>query len=54
MPIALPVGEMLPMGELVPRLLLRLPERSWSENDDVRVDEWPRELDALRESVECE
>ena len=54
MPIALPVGEMLPIGELVPRLqlLLLLPDRSRSENDDVRVEERPRELDAERESLE--
>ena len=52
MPIALPVGEMLPIGELVPLLRLRLPERSRSENEDVRVDERPRELDPERESLE--
>lgn len=54
MPIALPVGEMLPIGELVPRLqlLLLLPDRSRSENDEVRVEERPRELEAERESLE--
>ena len=52
--MALPVGEMLPMGELVPRLLLllRLPERSRSENDELRVEERPRELEPERESLE--
>ena len=46
-----PVGEMLPIGELVPRLPLD-PDRSWSENDDVRVDDRPLLSD--RESLECE
>lgn len=46
-----PVGDMLPMGEFVPRLP-RDPERSWSENDDVRVDDRPLLSDL--ESLECE
>ena len=47
MPIALPVGDMLPMGELVPLLLLRLrlPEHSRSENDEFLIDEQPRKLE---------
>ena len=47
MPIALPVGDMLPMGELVPLLLLwlQLPEHLWSENDEFLVDERPQELE---------
>ena len=53
-PTALPVGEMLPIGELVPRLRLLLPDLSRSEKEDVRVDDRPREPEALRESVECE
>ena len=49
--IALPVGEML-SNELVPLLQLRLPKRSWLENEDVRVEERPRELDPERERLE--
>ena len=49
MPIADPVGEMLPIGELVPRLE-REPERSRSENDELRVDARPR--DSERDSEE--
>ena len=47
MPIALPVGDMLPMGKLVPLLLLQLqlPEHLRSENDEFLVDEQPRELE---------
>ena len=54
MPIVLPIGDMLPMGELVPLLLLwlRLPEHSRSENDEFLVDEQPRELEPERESLE--
>jgi len=44
-----PVGERLPMGELVPRLE-REPDRSRSENDELRATERPR--DSERESVE--
>ena len=43
-----PVGDKLPMGELVPRLL----ERSRSESEALRVSERPR--DSERESVERE
>ena len=46
MPMAEPVGEMLPMGEFVPLL------ESRSENEELRVDERPR--DSERESLEYE
>lgn len=42
---------MLPIGELVPRLPLD-PDRSWSENEDVRVEDLPLLSDL--ESLECE
>ena len=44
--MAEPVGEMLPMGEFVPLL------ESRSENEELRVDERPR--DSERESLEYE
>lgn len=41
MTMAEPVGEMLPIGEDVPRL----EDRSRSENDELRVEERPRDSD---------
>lgn len=51
MPIAEPVGEMLPMGEFVPLL----DDRSRSEYDEFRVDDLPRDSDLESlESLEYE
>ena len=47
MPVAVPVA----LGALMRPLRLLLPERSWSENKDMRVDERSRELDPERESL---
>ena len=52
MPIALPVREMLLIGELDTLPGLLLPQCSRAEHNDVRMDKRPRELDQERESLE--